>query len=278
MNKGILYIVATPIGNLKDITYRAVEVLKEVDYIACEDTRHSQILLNEYKIAKPLYSYYREKEEKGSEKIIRDLESGKNIALITDAGMPCISDPGSILINKINKNNLEARIIPGACACVSAYALSGEKTKGFTFIGFLPQKESQTKELLEEVDNIETSLIVYIAPHDIKDDLQKIMNILGDRDITLVKEMTKIYESKIQGKISDIISNIDTTKGEYVLIISPKEKEKNKIEDPKTLLKIYINSGIDSKIAIKRVSKELNLVKDKVYKIYIELAKDNDKY
>lgn len=273
MSKGILYIVATPIGNLKDITYRAIETLKSVDYIACEDTRHSQILLKEYDINKPLYSYYREKEEKGSEKIINDLENGKNIALITDAGMPCISDPGSVLINKINQNNLEAKVIPGPCACVSAYALSGEKNKGFTFIGFLPNKDKEIKELLEDVDNFETSLILYVAPHDVKNDLLKIKNILGDRNITLVKEMTKIYESIIQGKISEVIENLETTKGEYVLIISPKIRQQVENEDPETLLKFYINSGLDSKTAIKRVAKELSLVKDQVYKIYLELAK-----
>lgn len=273
MNNGILYIVATPIGNLKDITYRAVEILKNVDYIACEDTRHSQILLREYNINKELYSYYKEKEQRGSEKIINDLKSGKNIALITDAGMPCISDPGSILVDKINKNNLSVKIVPGPCACVGAFALSGELSKGFTFIGFLPNKEKEIKNILDNIDNYFTSLIIYIAPHDLKDNLIKLKNILGDRKIYLIKEMTKIHESIMIGKISEILPQIDNVKGEFVLVISPKEKETIENEDPETLLKFYINSGLDFKTAIKKVSRELSLVKDDVYKIYLQIAK-----
>ena len=176
----MLYFVATPIGNLADMSFRAVETLKNVDLIACEDTRHSLTLLNHYGIKKPLISYHKFNEKENSEKIIASLLEGKNVAVISDAGMPVISDPGNILVNMLIENGLEFTVIPGACAFVSALILSGLDSARFCFLGFLPQKSSERKEFLEKYKNLDMTLIFYSAPHDIKKDIEEVEN--NDKD------------------------------------------------------------------------------------------------
>ena len=170
----MLYFVATPIGNLKDISFRALDVLNAVDEIACEDTRHSLGLLNAYEIKKPLFSYHKFNEKEVGEKIIQKLKQGKNIAVITDAGMPIISDPGNVLVNMLVEEGLEFTVIPGACAFVSALVLAGLDSSRFCFLGFMPDKNSDRKEFLEKYKNLDLTLIFYSAPHDVKKDIQSI--------------------------------------------------------------------------------------------------------
>ena len=173
----MLYLVATPIGNLKDISLRALEVLKNVDEIACEDTRHSIGLLNAYEIKKPLTAYHKFNEREAGQKLIDKLKDGKNIALITDAGMPVISDPGNVLVNMLMENGLEFTVVPGACAFVSALVLSGLDSSRFAFLGFMPEKNSDRKEFLERYKDLDMTLIFYSAPHDVKKDVESLYKV-----------------------------------------------------------------------------------------------------
>lgn len=269
--EGTLYLVATPIGNLEDITLRALRVLKDVDIIACEDTRHSMPMLAHYEIKKPLVSYYKQKEQEGSEYIINELKNGKNIALITDAGMCCISDPGSVVVKKAYENNLKVTVVPGASAVVSAFALSGiTETTGFCFLGFMPEQNKARIELVEKYKNVGVPLIFYMSPHNILKECKFLLDKLGDRDIVVVKEITKIYETVVLTKLSEL--NLDNTKGEYVLIVKPKVEDA-KFEDLsiKEHLEKYIELGMDKKEAIKKVAKERNLSKNDVYQVALEL-------
>ena len=192
---GTLYIVGTPIGNLKDITYRAVETLASVDMIACEDTRHTSVLLKHYGISKPLVSYYKQKEKATSVKIAEALEEGKNVALVTDAGMPCVSDPGAVLVKECRERGIRIESVPGPSAVVTAMAVSGITDGKFAFIGFLPDKNAGRRELLSATSAYALPLVFYAAPHDLKKTLAELLNAYGDRRVTVVKELTKIHES-----------------------------------------------------------------------------------
>lgn len=267
---GTLYLVGTPIGNLGDITLRAIETLKTVDVIACEDTRHTLALLNKLEIKKPLISYYRQKEREGSEEITNLLLSGKNVALVTDAGMPCISDPGSILVKKLFESGLSYTVVPGASAFVSAIALTGV-IGTFTFLGFLPEKRKDYQALLEQYKCVNTVLLIYSAPHDVNDTIRKCGEILGNRSFYAVKEITKIYEYIIKGRLCE--TAIETPKGEYVLVIEPNEESEKPIDESsikETLLSL-INSGVNKKDAVKEVALSLNVSKNLVYKISLTL-------
>ncbi len=264
----MLYLVATPIGNLKDITFRAVEVLKEVDEIACEDTRHSLTLLNAYGIKKPLVSYHKFNERESGEKIIEKLKQGKNIALITDAGMPVVSDPGNVLVKMLLENGLEYTVIPGASACLSALVLSGLDASRFTFIGFLPEKKSDREQLLEKYKLSQETLIFYSAPHDVVKDTKTLYECLGERKAVAVREITKLHESVISFNLKDGYPK--EPKGEFVLLV-----EGAKAPDFSSLsefehVKMYIKEGLDKKEAIKKVAKERGVSKSSLYKYTIE--------
>jgi 16S rRNA (cytidine1402-2'-O)-methyltransferase len=262
----MLYLVGTPIGNLKDITLRALEVLKEVDEIACEDTRHSRTLLNHYGIDKPLFSYHKFNERESGERLIEKLKNGKNIALITDAGMPVISDPGNILVQMLIENGLEYTVIPGACAFVSALVLSGLDSSKFCFVGFMPQKASERKEFLEKYKDVQATLIFYCAPHDIVKDVESIYSVLGDRVAVAVKEITKLHEKVERFNLKDGYPS--QPKGEYVLLIEKGEPvdEFASLTD-KQLVEMYINQGLPKKDALKRVAKERGVSKSDLYKL-----------
>ncbi len=265
----MLYLIATPIGNLKDISLRAIETLKSVDEIACEDTRHSLSLLARYEIKKPLFSYHKFNEREISEKIISKLESGLNVAVISDAGTPCISDPGNILIKKVIERGLEYTVIPGACAFVNALVLSGFDTDRFCFIGFLPEKSKDRKELLEKYENLDMSLIFYCAPHDVKKDIESIFKVFGDRKACAVKEITKVYESVEHFNLKDGLQK--EPKGEYVLIVEGKEAVNDLLNlSEKEHIDYYVSRGIDKKEAIKMVAKERGVSKSSLYKYTIE--------
>ena len=264
----MLYFVATPIGNLKDITFRAVEVLKCVDAIACEDTRHSLVLLNSLEIKKPLFSYHKFNEKETGEKIIERLKKGENIAVITDAGMPVISDPGNVLTKMLIENGLEFTVIPGACACISALVLSGLDASRFCFLGFLPEKDGERRGFLSKYKDLDLTLIFYSAPHDVVKDVKSIYEIFGDRTAVAVKEITKIHESAERFNLKDGLSN--EPRGEYVIVVEGAKNaaEFNNLTEEEHVEK-YLKEGMDKKEAIKRVAKERGVPKSSLYKYTI---------
>lgn len=265
-----LYLVGTPIGNLGDITLRAIDTLKSVDVIACEDTRHSMGLLNYYDIKSKLIACHKFNEKESIEKIDCYLSDNKSVALITDAGMPAISDPGAILVDGLKNRGHEIEVIPGPTAVTSAIALSGILTPVFTFIGFLPTKNKDKDALISSFKNVPSALVIYSSPYDINKDLKYLNGILGNRDVYVVKELTKIHESCVKMELQD--AEIQDPKGEYVLIV---DKGADIVDEPQGTieeqLKELISQGIDKKEAIKMVAKNNKLPKDEVYKIAIEI-------
>lgn len=273
--KGKLYLVATPIGNLEDITLRALNILKEVDIIAAEDTRHTLKLLNHYKISKPLISYYKQIEEEKSEILIEKLEDGLNIAIVSDAGTPGISDPGERIIKKAIEKNIQIIPIPGCCAAINALIISGMSTKEFIFVGFLPVNKKEKREKLEQLKGNRSTMIFYEAPHKLTSTLEDMQAILGDREISISRELTKIHEETIRSNISKIIEEHNKPKGEYVIIV---EGNKNNENDSLKILnnlpiqehyKYYENQGLNKKEIIKRISKDRGVSRNEVYQHFI---------
>ncbi len=275
--KGKLYLVATPIGNLDDITIRAINVLKEADLIAAEDTRHTLNLLNHLNISKPLISYYKQIENEKSDILISKLEEGKNIALVSDAGTPGISDPGETVVKKAISNNIDVIPIPGACAAINALIASGINTNEFCFIGFLPVANKEKQQKLEENKNEMKTLIFYEAPHKLIKTLEKIKEVLGNRQVALAKEITKIHESFIRGTIEEVILKIGPEpKGEYVLIVegnkTRKDSEEKEARREMTLeehYNFYEKNGLSKKDIIKQIAKDRNVPKNEIYKHFI---------
>ena len=272
--KGVLYLVATPIGNLDDITLRAIKVLKEVDLIAAEDTRHTLKLLNHLDISKPMVSYHRHNEEFKCEYLIKELKEGKNIALVSDAGTPGISDPGEEIVKECIVKDIKIVPIPGACAMINALICSGINTKEFCFYGFLPLNKKNRKEKLEEIKYINKTIILYEAPHKIKNTLEDLKKILDkDRKIVLAREITKIHEEFIRENIDEIISKIDNLKGEMVLIIEGNyEKKENSLCELsiEEHYKYYKEQGLEKKEIIKKIAKDRNVNKNEIYKLFID--------
>jgi 16S rRNA (cytidine1402-2'-O)-methyltransferase len=267
--KGTLYIVSTPIGNLEDITLRALRVLREVDMIAAEDTRNSLKLLTHHGVRKPMISYWREKEQKRSDEIISRLEEGKSIALISDAGTPGISDPGSVIIKKAIQENIQIISVPGPSAFVAALSVSGLPTEHFTYHGFLPSRKIQRKKRIEDLRFEEGSLIFYEAPHRIIESLQDMAEILGERKAALVKEITKIHEHVVRGGISEIIEEIRKTTivGEYVIIVEGWERTDKSITDEVlSELRTHMRKGLGRKEAVQRIAETYGLSKKELYK------------
>ena len=274
--KGKLYLIATPIGNLEDITLRALKTLEEVDLIAAEDTRQTLKLLNHFNINKPLISYYKQTENAKSEKLINKLLEGKNIGLVSDAGTPGISDPGEVIVKEAIKNNIEVVPIPGACALINALIGSGLDTSKFQFIGFLPVNNTEKRNILQNIQYETNTLIFYEAPHKIKNTLSTIHEELGDRRCVLARELTKIHEEFIRGKISEIIEKLEEPKGEFVILVEGSKKTKEEINkenlNEKTLeehFEYYKNQGLDKKEAIKQIAKDRNVSKNEIYQYFL---------
>ena len=272
---GKLYIVATPIGNLEDITLRALRVLKEVDLIAAEDTRQTLKLLNHYEINKPLISYHRHNEETKSEILIEKLRNGENIALVSDAGTPGICDPGEEVIKKAIEDNIEVIPIPGACAMINALIVSGISTKEFEFLGFLPLNKKLRRQKLKEIENSSKTIIIYEAPHKMKTTLGDLKEILKDRKIVLARELTKIHEEFIRKSIDELLSEIDTIKGEMILIIEGNkiDTEECKNFDEISLedhYKLYEEKGLNKKEIITQIAKDRNVNKNEIYMYFLE--------
>ena len=271
---GKLYLVATPIGNLEDITLRALRILKEVDYIAAEDTRNTLKLLNHFEIKKPLISNHRHNEEEREDGLIEKLKEGKNIAVVSDAGTPGISDPGEVIVKRAIEENIEVIPVPGACAMINALICSGISTKEFEFFGFLPLNKKLRKEKLNEIKNSNKTVIIYEAPHKMKSTLEDLKEILEDRNIVLARELTKIHEEFIRKNIDELLNDIDKLKGEMILIIernSVIENEENKLNilSLEEHYKFYENKGLNKKEIIKKIAKDRNLNKNEIYMYFL---------
>ena len=270
---GKLYLVATPIGNLDDITVRAIKVLNEVDVIAAEDTRHSLKLLNHLEISKPLISYHRHNEDVKTSILIQKLLDGENIALVTDAGTPAISDPGELVVKEAIKNNIEIIPIPGACALINALIVSGLDTREFAFYGFLPINKKLRKKKFEELKNESKTIIIYEAPHKIAGTIEDIYKELGDRNIVLARELTKIHETILRGKVSEIIPELENIKGEMIILIEGIQNEiidENKDKSVEELFEIYSKQNISKNDIIKKIAKEKGVSKNEIYMQFID--------
>ena len=270
---GKLYVVATPIGNLEDITLRAIKILQSVDLIAAEDTRHTLKLLNHLKISKPLISYHRHNEDVKTEVLIEKLKEGQDIALVSDAGTPGICDPGEIVIKKCIEEKIEVIPIPGACAMINALITSGIDTKEFCFFGFLPLNKKLRKNKLEEIKNSRKTIILYEAPHKLISSLNDLAEILENRQIVLARELTKIHEEFIRGNSIEILEKAKDLKGEIVLIIegNRKKEAKNNFEDL-TLeehYELYRKQGFEKKEIIKKIAKDRKVNKNEIYQNFL---------
>lgn len=279
----MLYLVATPIGNLADMTFRAVETLKAVDYILCEDTRHSQILLHHYSIQKTLKSYHKFNESKMKEQILSDLRHGSSIALISDAGTPGISDPGTMLVQACVAENLPVTAIPGPCAAIAAISCSGLDTDHFQFLGFLPKKDSELKSTLREILCYKGTTICYESPQRIMDVLHALAALSPDRKLAIGRELTKKFEEIVRGKPQDIIAHwMDKTiKGEIVLMISgqkdaPNSQDWVEMTPEEHVAFIESTYGISRKEAIPIVAKIRGVSKSHIYNTVHRQPKNSD--
>ena len=273
---GILYLCATPIGNLQDMTPRVVETLKEVDLIAAEDTRNSIKLLNHFEIKTPMTSYHEFNKVEKALYLVEQLQMGKNIALISDAGTPAISDPGEILVRECHKANIQVTSLPGACALITALTMSGLNTRRFCMEGFLPADKKEKRDILEELKQESRTMILYEAPHRLTKTLAELYEVLGDREIALCRELTKKFETVMKTTLKDAIGYYEENepRGEFVLVLEGKsreEKKQEKIEEWEKMsieehMAYYENQGIDHKEALKKVAKDRGVGKRDIYK------------
>ncbi len=270
---GKLYLVATPIGNLDDITFRALNVLKEVDFIAAEDTRNTLKLLNHFNIKKSMISNHRHNEDDREDILINKLKEGKDIAVVSDAGTPGISDPGEVIVKRAIEENIEVIPIPGACAGINALIVSGLDTKEFVFLGFLPMNKKLRKEKLEEIKDESKTIIVYEAPHKMKETLKDLSDVIGERKVVLAREITKIHEEFIRGNINEILEKVDGLKGEMILLIEGGNKiKKENILNNLSLeehYNVYEKQGLERKEIIKKIAKDRGVNKNEIYKYFL---------
>ncbi len=259
MTVATLYIIATPIGNLEDITYRAVRILGEVDLIAAEDTRHSLKLLNHFGISKPLTSYFDHNQQFKGERILNALRQGKSVALISDAGTPCISDPGYQLVCDAVAEQIKVVPVPGACAAVAALSASGLPTDAFTFAGFPPSRQGKRRTFLAGVSDLPGTLVLYEAPHRLLDTLTDIREVLGERRVIVARELSKIYEEFIRGTASEVISAVSQgiVRGEVVILVAPGEAALQETEPLEQVLRRLMAGGA---LSIKDIAKQAAII------------------
>ena len=269
-----LYLVGTPIGNFQDMTYRAVDTLKYVDEIYCEDTRITGLLLKHFEIPTKMHSYHIYNEKELSSSIIEKIKSGKNIAVVSDAGMPSISDPGYLIATIAIQNDIDVCIIPGVSAGITALVGSGIPSNKFTFVGFLNSKDNKRKEELEQLKFKEETLILYEAPHRIKETLEMLNDIMPNREIVLARELTKKYEEYLRGTSKEILEVVEELKGEMVIIISGCQNEEKVAKlislSIKEHYRFYIENGYENKEAMKLVAKDRGISKSEVYQEIIK--------
>ena len=266
----MLYFVSTPIGNLEDITLRALNTLKMVDIIYCEDTRTSLKLLNHYEIKAPLHSYHLFNENEISNKIMNNIKSGMNVAIISDAGMPVISDPGWVAVRDAIKEEIEVVIIPGVSAGITALVGSGLNSYKYYFGGFLNSKKAKREKELEKLAGKEETIVIYESPHRIEETLKIIDKIYGERQIVIARELTKKYEEYLRGTAKEMLEVVDTIKGEMVVMISGNEEKVDKDLSGLTIeehYQYYLDLGLDSKEALKQVALDKNVSKKDIYQV-----------
>ncbi|MCI1944895.1 16S rRNA (cytidine(1402)-2'-O)-methyltransferase [Clostridium luticellarii] len=280
---GKLFLVATPIGNLQDITLRGLEVLKSVDLIAAEDTRHSLKLLNHFNIKKPLVSYHKYNENEKSIELIKKLRDGDNIALISDAGTPGISDPGAVMVRNCIKYGVDFEVIPGATAVTTALVYSGIDNSRFIFLGFLPRDAKSRRAALEDIAERRETLIFYEAPHRLLNTLKLLRDVLGNRHMAICRELTKIHEEILRSTLEEMVSyyeNDDSNiRGEFVIVVEGKSEEEF-LEEKKRKwinlsieehIKMYMDVGLSKKESVKKVAKDRNVSKSEIYSHSINL-------
>lgn len=273
---GTLYIVATPIGNLEDMTLRALRVLNEVDLIACEDTRHTRKLLAHFHISKPAVSYHEHNERERSAELIRKLEAGLSIALVSDAGTPLISDPGSQLVRRAIDREIKVVPIPGASALIAALSASGLSTTEFTFVGFLPARRGARRARLNELAGVDSTLVLYEAPHRIRATIEDAREGFGDRDCVVARELTKLHEEFVRGSLGALKLSEGGTRGEIVLLIGPPHeypREQPEHASSHSILEevqaIMRSEELDQKSALKRVARARGISKSEAYRLMI---------
>ncbi len=277
---GKLYLCATPIGNLEDITYRVLRILNEVDLIAAEDTRHSIKLLNHFDIKTPMTSYHEYNKVDKAKYLVGEIQSGKNIAVITDAGTPGISDPGEELVRQCIDAGIEVSSVPGPAACITALTMSGQATRRFAFEAFLPADKKERALVLEELKDETRTIIIYEAPHHLLKTLEELYEVLGDRSITLCKELTKLHEQAEKTTLATLIDKYRVTepKGEHVLVIAGKTFKEIKEESIQSYMEmpieehmeLYLSKGMDKKDAMKAVAKDRGVSKRDIYDALLE--------
>lgn len=273
--KGILYLIPTPIGNLEDITYRALRILKEVDMIAAEDTRQTKKLCNHFEIKTFLTSYHEHNKEGSGKKLIEELESGKNIALVSDAGTPCISDPGYELVVTALERGIHVISLPGANAALTALIASGLNPRNFYFYGFLNRNKKEKKKELETLKNMKSTILFYESPHRLKETLQCLLEVVGNRQIVLARELTKKFEEYIRGSIEEVLqwAQVEEVRGEFCVLVEGTTEEQVEIQEWESWsilehVNYLMEGGQSSKDAIKNVAKERGIQKREVYNMY----------
>lgn len=273
---GMLYLCATPIGNLEDISYRVLKTLKEVDLIAAEDTRHSLGLLNHFDIKKPLTSYHEYNKYEKAETLISHMKEGRNIALVTDAGTPGISDPGEVLVKRAIEEGIQVTSLPGATALITALTMSGMSSRRFAFEAFLPSDKKERKQILQELREETRTVVLYEAPHHLKDTLSELYDVLGERKVVLVKELTKKHENRCEMMLSEAESYCLKVepKGEYVIILEGRSRKELQAEEIEEFLKMsveehidfYEKLGYDRKKAMKMTASDRGVGKREIYR------------
>ena len=277
---GTLYLCATPIGNLGDMTPRVIETLKEVDIIAAEDTRNSIKLLNHFEIRTSMTSYHEYNKVEKADYLVEQLMQDKNVALITDAGTPAISDPGEVLVQKCIQAGITVTSLPGAAACITALTLSGLSTRRFCFEGFLPSDKKEKAEILEELKEESRTIILYEAPHHLVRTLKELYETLGNRKVTLCRELTKKFETILPTTLEDALAlyEQEEPRGEYVLVIEGKSRQEKKEEERQAWqtmsieehMAYYEKEGLDKKSAMKQVAKDRGVTKREIYQYFLK--------
>lgn len=277
---GKLYLCATPIGNLEDITMRALRILKEADLIAAEDTRNSIRLLNHFEIKTPLTSYHEYNKIEKAYVLVEKMKAGENIALITDAGTPGISDPGEDLVRICYEEGIEVTSVPGAAACITALTMSGQKTRRFAFEAFLPRDKKERAKVLKEMENETRTLIVYEAPHHLLKTLKELYQTLGERSVTVCRELTKKFEETRKSTLSETIAFYETAeiRGEFVLVIEGKSRQEIQKETQRSWeeisldehMAVYTEKGLDKKAAMKAVAKDRGVSRREIYNLLLK--------
>ncbi len=274
---GKLYVVSTPIGNLEDISQRALRILKEVDLIACEDTRTTKKLLSHYQVKKPLTSYHEHNEVKKSKELLKHLESGKNLALVSDAGTPGISDPGYRIVKLASDNGIDVISVPGSTASIAALSISGLPTSSFAFFGFPPKTKSKKRDFFKEFQEVAHTLVFYESPRRVLDTLKHLLEILGDREISVSRELTKIFEETTRGKTSKVIDRLQERtelKGEFTIVVEGnKNKGKYSIENLEKRLRFYREEGLSLKDTVERLTNNSKIPKNRIYREALRIWK-----